>query len=141
MAEHLASEAIRPALVLCSSARRARETLDALASAMGDEVDVRVEDDLYGADAEELLQRLRRVTDDVESCMLIGHNPALHELASELASDGEEDAVTQLRVKFPTGALATFELLDVGWSDLAPGRAYLARLVVPKELPEARDER
>ena len=141
MAEHLVSHEVRPALVLCSSARRARETLDALASAMGDQVDVQVEDALYGADAEDLLGRLRDVPDAVDSCLLIGHDPAVHVLAVGLAGDGGEDALRQLRLKFPTGALATLDVLTTGWSDVAPGRAYLTRLVVPKALPEAPGER
>jgi phosphohistidine phosphatase len=62
---HVRREQIRVALVLCSSARRARETLDLVAPPG----EVRIEHELYGATAAELLERLRRVPDDVDAVM------------------------------------------------------------------------
>jgi phosphohistidine phosphatase len=133
VAEHLADESIHPALVLCSTARRARETLDALRPVLGESADVRLESDLYGADAGELLERLRAVDPEVASVMVIGHNPGLEDLALELAGSGDEAALAQLRTKFPTGALATLELPS-GWVELGPGGAALTGLVVPRHL-------
>src|ERR671923_1158092 len=101
MARHLQEEKISPALVLCSPARRTRETLEAV-SPSGE---VRIEDELYGASEAELLERLRRVPEAIESVMLIGHNPAIEELALGLASRGER--LEDVERKFPTGALAT----------------------------------
>jgi phosphohistidine phosphatase len=63
--------------------------------------------------------------------MLIGHNPGLHELALSLASAGDE--LERLEVKFPTAALATFDL-PKSWSELAPAEATVAAYVVPKQL-------
>jgi phosphohistidine phosphatase len=51
---------VEPALVLCSPAARTRETLELIRPALGD-APVRVEDQLYGATSEELLERLRTV--------------------------------------------------------------------------------
>ena len=62
--------AIEPELVLCSSARRTRETLEGVAPA-GHRM---IESELYSATAGDLVARLRRVPDDVASVMLIGHN-------------------------------------------------------------------
>src|SRR5690348_2022253 len=101
MGGYLREEGIHPALVLCSSARRARETQRR--AAVGD--DVRVEEGLYGASAQELLARLRRVPRGVESVMLIGHNPGMQDLALSLGRGG--GAIDEIGVKFPTGALAT----------------------------------
>ena len=135
MADHVISRGDRPALVLCSSARRAVDTLEALRPALGDSARIQVEDDLYGADGREILDQLRKVQDQIGSVMVVGHNPALHDLAIELAGNGEESAMSQLRTKFPPGALATLDLGKSGWSQLGPGRAYLARMVLPKQLP------
>ena len=74
---YLRREQIRISLVLRSSARRARETLD-LVAASGD---IQIEPELYGASADQLLERLRRVPDEVDAVMLIGHNPAIQDLA------------------------------------------------------------
>jgi phosphohistidine phosphatase len=134
IAGHLRSEGIRPALLLCSSARRARDTLEALRPALGESPDVRIDEGLYGADATEILERLRTVDPDVASVLVVGHNPGLHDLAVGLAGDGDESALAQLRTKFPTGAMATLDLGASSWAQLAPGQAYLARVVLPRQL-------
>ena len=134
MGGHLRRERIAPDLVLCSSARRTRETLDRIAPALGDDVAVSVEADLYAASADELLERLRTVDDDVESVMLIGHNPGLEQLALGLAGSGDE--LPDLRRKFPTGALATLSFAG-RWRDLALGSAELTDFVKPKQLTKS----
>jgi phosphohistidine phosphatase len=92
---------------------------------------------LYDADAADLLGRLRRVTGDVQSVMLIGHNPALQMLVLRLAEEGgpvkEESDLGRVQRKFPTGGLATLEF-ECEWSELGPGRARLTGLVRPKQL-------
>ena len=135
IARYVASDgAIRPGLVLCSTATRARDTLDALQPSLDDACDVQVVDEVYGADVHQLIDRLRAIEGDVASVMIIGHNPALHALALELTGDGAAAALAQLRAKFPTGALATLELAGSTWKGLAAGQAYLARLVLPRQL-------
>jgi phosphohistidine phosphatase len=127
MFQHLGAAGIRPSLVLCSSALRARETLDALAL----EGDVRIEPELYGASAGELLERLQHVPTEVESTMLIGHNPAVQSLVVSLAGSGTQ--LARVQRKFPTGALATLGFTG-DWLDLRPGFAELVGFVRPKEL-------
>ena len=134
MAEHTRSAALRPELVLCSSARRTRETLEVLRPALGEEVEVLVEEGLYGRAQADCSTVCIAVPAAVDSVLLIGHNPGLHDLALELTGDGEEDAVDLLRVKFPTGALAQLDVNVTDWAQLAPGQAYLASLVVPRTL-------
>jgi phosphohistidine phosphatase len=131
MAEHLARKGISPELVVCSPSRRTRQTLKRLAPALGKSAEVRIEPELYAAPAADLLDVLHEVPDEVESVMLIGHNPGIQDLALSLASAGPE--IQRLRSKFPTAALATLEL-DGTWRELAPGSAELASFVKPKEL-------
>jgi phosphohistidine phosphatase len=123
--KHMRRQQIRVALVLCSSARRARETLGLVAPPG----EARIERELYGATAAELLERLRRVPDDVDAVMLIGHEPAIRDLAVGLAGSGSE----LTGHKFPTAALATLTFAGP-WSTLAPDRAELAAFVRPREL-------
>jgi phosphohistidine phosphatase len=131
IAEHLREERIAPDLVLCSSSQRTRETLERIAPALGGDVAVEIERELYAASADRLLERLRAVDDDVESVMLIGHNPGIEQLALSLAGDGEK--LADVRRKYPTAALATLEL-EGRWSELEPGTARLADFVKPKQL-------
>ena len=112
--EYLRDEEIEVSLVLCSSARRARETLERVQPPG----EVMIEPGLYGASASQLLERVRRVPDDFDSVMLIGHNPALEDLTLALARPGTELAGQ----KFPTGALATLTFSGP-WHALAPGEA------------------
>ena len=122
---YLRREQIHVGLVLCSSARRAHETLDLVAPSG----EIRIERELYGATADELLERLRRVPDDVEAVMLIGHEPAIRELAVCLIGGGSELAGR----KFATAALATLKFTG-SWSALEPEHAQLAAFITPREL-------
>jgi phosphohistidine phosphatase len=128
--EHLRREGIAPSLVLCSSASRTRETLERVMPAPG-ATDVSYEDGLYEASSGSLLQRLREVPPDVDSVMLVAHQPAIQELALDLAGDGVD--LARVTAKFPTGALATL-VFDGDWSELGPGSAELVAFVKPKEL-------
>jgi len=130
MADHLRSNVPNADLVLCSSALRTRETLDRMSSAFGDP-EIAVEDGLYGATHDELLERLRAVPGSTETVALIGHNPGIGDLATALARSGGE--LDRMRAKFPTGALAVLEF-DGPWHGLTPGGARLASFVTPKEL-------
>jgi phosphohistidine phosphatase len=131
IAEHLAGTGIAPALVICSTATRARETLEAIQPSLGDEFELRIEPRVYAASAGELLELLRELDDDLESAMLVGHNPGIENLAVELAGRGER--LGELRAKFPTAALATLEFPG-DWPDLRSGRAELLGFVKPREL-------
>jgi phosphohistidine phosphatase len=131
MAKHLGRKGIAPELVLCSPSRRTRETLARIAQPLGKNADVRIEAELYAASAAALLEVLHEVPDEVESVMLIGHNPGMQDLALSLAGAGSE--IPRLSSKFPTAALATLELNGT-WRELAPGSGELVSLVKPKEL-------
>jgi phosphohistidine phosphatase len=132
LSDHLRANDIRPALVLCSTARRTRETLEGLDP--GGKTSI--EPGLYAASPERLLERLRQVPDDIGSVMVIGHNPTLQIIVLRLAAesaDGDGTHRAQVRQKFPTGALATLAF-DSPWSELAPGGARLVDYVRPKAI-------
>jgi phosphohistidine phosphatase len=131
MAEHLRETGVAPELVLCSSAVRTRQTLDLIRAALGDTA-VEVEDGLYGAGSDDLLDRLRSLPDSTSSVLLLGHNPGLEQLALLLAGSGDE--LDRLQAKFPTGALATIAVPPAPWSSLNEGDGELTAFVVPKQL-------
>jgi phosphohistidine phosphatase len=121
---------IAPELVLCSTARRARETYERIEAALTHS-SVRYEPGLYRATGDELLERLRAVPDDVGALMVIGHNPAIEELALTLARPSP--ARDELQSKFPTAALATLEF-DGGWPELQPDGTTLVAFTRPRDL-------
>ena len=135
LANHIRENHIRPAQVLCSSARRTKETLEAVAP----EGERLIEPELYGATDAGILERLKQVPDEIDSVMVIGHNPAMQALVLRLAgqdsgqpSEPNPD-LEAVKNKFPTGALATLSF-EGAWSELEPGRATLTALVRPREL-------
>jgi phosphohistidine phosphatase len=134
MGSFLAQARPRPELVLCSSATRAQQTWAAVAAEFNHPPEVVVEDDLYGASALALLARIRRLPEDVEVAMLVGHNPGLEDLAGALAGDGEPVARGRLESKFPTAALATLTG-SRAWGKWDHGSGYLESVVTPRELP------
>jgi phosphohistidine phosphatase len=72
------------------------------------------------------------VPDGVSSVMLIGHNPAIEELALTLV--GPVRARRKLGAKYPTAALATLALPVARWRGLEPGEAELVGFVRPRDL-------
>jgi phosphohistidine phosphatase len=132
LAAHLAASDVRPTVVLCSSSLRTRETLAAILPALGDALEIRIEQALYGAGAAQLLDRLRQVPNKVSSAMLIAHNPGIQDLALALATGGP--ALAGLREKFPTGALTTVELDVEHWRDLDHGTGTATILITPRSL-------
>lgn len=132
MARHLEAEGIRPDLVLCSPARRTRETLELVERAFPDGIEATLDEALYGASESELLARLQALPEEVGSVMLIGHNPGLEELALALAAEGAE--LPRMSEKYPTAALATIDLRAKRWSTVRRGSGGLAGFVRPKDL-------
>ncbi len=132
MAGWLETADVRPELVLCSSARRTRETLAIVLPALGDRFEIRVEPVVYTFDTDVLLGRISTLPDDLHRVLVIGHNPAIEEAVARLAGRGKR--LADLREKYPTGALAALSL-DVGtWRALGPGCATLTAFVTPRDL-------
>jgi phosphohistidine phosphatase len=131
LAGHIERSGISPALVLCSPARRTMDTLRLISGSFRDPVEILVEEELYGAGMGDLLRRLRNVPEATPSVMLIGHNPAIHELSLALARS--VDDLKQLKAKFPTGAMATLEVPGA-WKDLGAEPADLLEFALPRDL-------
>jgi phosphohistidine phosphatase len=131
IARHLREEGINPDLVLCSPARRARETLERVEPELGRGA-VRVEPELYETGVDELLQVLRGLPDRIESVMLVGHNPSLQELAVGLARPSQESA--RVGAKLPTGALVTLAFPLSRWPEVALGTGQLEGFIRPRDL-------
>jgi phosphohistidine phosphatase len=131
IAAHLRQRGVAPQLVICSPALRARQTLEGLGDAIG-EARVEIDPAIYEAHESDLLESLRKVAAEVESAMMIGHNPSIERLALLLATEG--DLLDELRTKFPTAALATLTFDVADWREVGPGRGELTDFVKPREL-------
>lgn len=130
MGAELARAGLLPELVLCSTARRAAETWRLAAAALGAEPPLELDPELYLAPPARILARVRRAPDRVRTLLVVGHNPGFQELALHLAGGGAAARIG----KFPTAALATFEMAHGPWSELGPAGVRLVRFVRPSEL-------
>jgi phosphohistidine phosphatase len=136
MAAYICRKSIDPDLVLCSPARRARETLDLLTEHLGTDLKAVYPESLYMAATATILAEVRAVDDAVGTLMVLGHNPEMAALAVNLVASGEPKDLVRLDGKFPTGALASFEFDCERWSQVAPGAGHLVGYATPKGLPK-----
>ncbi len=133
-----------PDYVLCSTARRARETWQLAQTELGARPPAVFESQVYGASARSLMSLVRQLPPAARAGLVVGHDPGLPELAVMLAAETEKDdsqaatrtagtALDRMRAKFPTAAIA---VLNLGgrWSELGPGRARLTCFVTPREM-------
>ncbi len=125
-----------PDAVLCSTARRNRETWDLMAPELGGEPAVSYDPRIYEATALSLLHLLREAGGQHRAVMLLGHNPGIAELAIGIArmTDGPSaKPLERAREKFPTAAAAILEFTG-DWVDLTPGEAVMVEFAVPREV-------
>jgi phosphohistidine phosphatase len=137
MGAWLRQAGFRPELVICSPARRTRETWELTARTLGGEPLVAIEPRLYGADVEELLEVLREVPSALRTVLIVAHFPGVQGLVLELV--GEEHATRtpalgRLQEKFPTAGAAVVELPG-DWAGLRRGTGTLQAFTVPKQIP------
>jgi phosphohistidine phosphatase len=125
-----------PNRVLCSTARRARETWRLAEEKLGAHPVTVFEDRVYGASVATLLALARQTSADAGTLLIVGHDPTMRELTLELADqqtdDAGSEALSQVRGKYPTAAIAVLAFSG-SWAELSPGQARLADFVVPEE--------
>jgi phosphohistidine phosphatase len=123
-----------PDYVLCSTAQRASQTWQLAQAGLGAMPSVSFDDSVYFGSTAQLAELLRRIPPTVRTLLLVGHDPAVHELALLFAGDGSDPrARERLAVKFPTAAVAILDF-DDDWAQLEPGAARLTSFMIPRDL-------
>jgi phosphohistidine phosphatase len=114
-----------PDEVLCSAARRTRETCERLGLAC----EPTLRDDLYDAQTGDLLAAIQGAAGD--TVLMVGHNPAIGALARLLAASPPDHARFP---DYPTGALTIlrFDLDD--WARIQPGSGEVVTFLTPHDL-------
>ena len=124
-----------PDAVICSTAQRARQTWELVATGLAAVAPerspvpvVRFEPRVYEATVLGLLMLVREYDDAWHTAMIIGHNPGLAGLAEGLANPDNTPPQA-----FPTAAVAVLGLTGP-WAETTPGEARLLAFIVPAEL-------
>ena len=144
MGRWLREAGLLPGQVLCSTARRARETWQYAQPGLAATPPVTFDARIYGGAAADLLALIREVPPATGTLLLVGHNPAIEDLALLLAAAPGAAAgpgpggsrpgdLERMRSKFPTAAIAVLESAGT-WPGLAPGRARLTAFVTPGDV-------
>jgi len=130
MGRRLLERGARPSLIIASPAKRARATAKKVAKALNYPQEFLQSDrDLYLADPEQILAVIARQDDQFHDVMLVGHNPGLTELASQLSGRYIDN--------IPTTGVVCLETEAESWSDLGTARCNLLYFDYPKARGES----
>jgi phosphohistidine phosphatase len=122
-----------PDLALVSTAARTRQTWDILAPYLPG-CKSRFEDDLYLASAADIFRIIRKAPADVQTLLVLGHNPGLHELAWTLtgkAGTRDRDALAE---NLPTAGTVCLDFPINDWTRLSLHSGILSHFITPKHL-------
>jgi phosphohistidine phosphatase len=135
MGHWLRTAGYQPDLVLCSTARRARQTWKLARTALGADPPAIFDRRIYEASAEQVLDVIRTASPAARTLVVVGHDPGIPGLALALAAEAPRALPDRMRAKFPTGAVAVFTCRG-SWDQLGPELARLACFVTPRDLSE-----
>ncbi len=126
----LAQLSLQPGLVLCSTAKRTRQTWDGAASGVA-AGQVRYLPEIYRAWVPELVGLVRAVPEDIDTLLLLGHAPGIPDLVEHVCARTGSPAWAHLDSKFATSGLAVVSVQGP-WHELGHGRAVLSSFSVPR---------
>jgi phosphohistidine phosphatase len=112
-----------PDAVICSPARRARQTWHYVSAELSGPLRVTVDDRLYEAGARQLAGIIAATAPEVAALMYVGHNPAAAELIALL---------TGTEIAFPTAAIAVIDLPGPSWEQMADSDGVLTASWTPR---------
>ncbi len=127
MASHLREQGFAPDVVLCSPATRAATTAEEIARGIGYDVDAIVwKDQIYNAVHSELLKLITESDAQHMHIAIVGHNPALTDLANHLQPKPIDN--------MPTCSVATIQFDATQWLDIEQVQGDLVRFETPKTI-------
>ena len=119
---------IKPDVVLCSTAVRAKETIRICLEEAALQPPVQFSPELYHCDPSQFVAQLRNVDDTANTVLMVGHNPGLELFLQQLTGEA---------YPFPTAAMAMLELEIADWSQVHDGlRGHLIDLWQPRTLED-----
>ena len=125
MAKRLAKREVKVDLILSSPARRAITTAQIFADKLDYQLkNIAVDDRLYPGAADDVLNILHKLANKWDRVMLVGHNPALADLAHYLSAD---------IIQMPTCAVAEFTFEAKLWQRVDKATLTKVVLKLPKK--------
>ena len=128
MGNYIRSLAGTPDAIITSDASRALQTAEIVAEAVGFTTPLTVEPRIYGANLHTLLALVRSILDEVNTAIVVGHNPGFEELVEALVGDQDEG------VRLPTAGLAVVEFDVEQWDAARQGTGRLREVTTPRTI-------
>lgn len=126
MGEFLAAKKLVPDAVVCSTAKRARQTAKRVKKAAGCEIETVKVASLYFHGPAAYIQATSQLPANAKIALLIGHNPDLESLISRIGGKHED---------IPTATVVHLVADLSDWTDIADGRGLkIEGIYRPKEL-------
>ena len=126
MAQWLSESELIPDQVIASAACRANQTASIVTNELALETDIFETRDLYLSDYDTYLEQVSYLPNNVETVLVIGHNPTMESLVYLLSGES---------VSMPTAAIAVIQLPIDTWSNqVTSASANLVKHVFPKSL-------
>lgn len=137
MGAHLASHAMQPERILCSTARRARETYALMLPDLAGDCETSLTRRLYDEGEDDYVETIRTFGGKARSLMVIAHNPAMQETALSLIGNGNPALKREIAEKFPTAAVAVIDFDAEAWADIEPASGRVVAFFRPKVVAAA----
>lgn len=112
-----------PELIITSTAKRAKQTLEISKGEGKWNNEVTENEILYTESYEEIFKLIKNLSNDYSSVMLVGHEPKCSMLVSYMIGGGE--------ITFKTAAMARIDFTFDKWSKLQPGSGELRWMLNP----------
>ncbi len=125
-----------PEIIICSSAKRTEQTAKNLIKSFAPhQVHLELRDDLYNASVMKIKQIIASASEQYQHLMLIGHNPAIHQLVMQLMNNAKisREHLLQLNTGMVPAAVALFEFnaTTTSWQDFANKKSKLTWFFKP----------
>lgn len=135
MGREIAARGLPPDLVLCSPARRARDTWKIVSGQLKSPPRVVVVDAIYDfGNGGRVISAIAANAGAAKSLLVVGHNPSLERLAARLAISGDAKLRARIALKYPTAALAVIHFKADDWDKIADHGGELQHFIRPKDL-------
>ncbi|OHD14744.1 MAG: hypothetical protein A2086_11560 [Spirochaetes bacterium GWD1_27_9] len=126
MGKFLRKEKLIPDLIVCSPAKRAKETLELVVKEFKQDVKIEFDKDIYDKEEAGVINIIRDTKDKIDTLMVVGHNPTLESLLYSLISDMIPYD------KFGTSGVGVIDFDIKKWSDIEARTGKLVLIKTPK---------
>jgi phosphohistidine phosphatase len=134
MGLYMVREGLLPDLAIVSTARRAQETFDLVRSAFAADIAKKDDRRIYEGSTPTILEVIGESPPEVQTLLLVGHNPRIHELPLALVGTARQSDLARLQEKYPTAGLAVLDFDIERWPEVTMRLGQLDRFATLKSI-------